>query len=122
MNKFLIFFGGICTGALLLYLTLYMIGESENERVKQDFLEKISNEVLMEPEVQYVEIKGKKGIVEVYTGMPKDSIRMLAGKPDDIDLYSIGNKTIETWKYKIKNKYVPDLRIEFENGRLSGIN
>ena len=47
---------------------------------------------------------------------------MLVGKPDNVDLYSIGNKTIETWKYKIRNKYVSDLDIKFENGRLTGIN
>jgi hypothetical protein len=67
-------------------------------------------------------VKGKNGTVELHTDMPKDSVRMLVGKPDDVDLYSIGNKTIETWHYKIKNNYVSDLDIKFENGRLTGVN
>ena len=53
--------------------------------------------------------------------MPKDSVKLLVGKPDEVDLRELGYTYYETWGYKIKNKYVPDLRIEFEDGRLEGL-
>ena len=32
-----------------------------------------------------------------------------------------GHTFYESWGYKIKNEYYPDLRIEFEDGRLEGL-
>ena len=67
------------------------------------------------------EIKGKNGAVQLYTGMPKDSVLLLVGKPENVRLNSIGNKTYETWQYNMTSKYSSDLEIEFENGELTGI-
>lgn len=71
--------------------------------------------------VQYVEIKGKKGVITVHTGMPKDSVKLLVGKPDKVDMNSIGSIVYENWGYKIKEKYYADLRIDFENGKLTDV-
>lgn len=66
----------------------------------------------------YIEIRGKKGYVSVYFGMPKDSVKLLLGKPEEVEYYRAGNEAIETWEYKISNRYRADLRFEFRNGRM----
>jgi hypothetical protein len=81
-------------------------------------LGKKNDKIVEKKQVQYVEIKGKKGKAEVYIGMPKDSVYILAGKPDDVDLNSIGNTTYESWGYKINDKYISDLNFRFEDGEL----
>lgn len=125
MNRFLVFIGGMFTGALLLYFVASIVSTSPQERFRQQIFEKLANDLddaNEQPETQYVEVRGKKGRVELHTGMPKDSVRIRVGKPDDVDLYLIGDKTRETWRYYIKDKYISDLNIKFENGRLIGIN
>lgn len=82
---------------------------------------KILQNLNQEAEVQYVEVKGKKGNVTLHTGMPKDSVQRLVGKPDQVDLRSYGSTTLEDWGYKIKNSYVSDLDIHFENGKLKSV-
>lgn len=72
-------------------------------------------------EVQYIEVTGKNGEVQVYIGMQKDSVKILVGKPDKIDIHTSGKKTFENWRYNLNNKYRTDLDIDFENGRLKGL-
>ena len=79
------------------------------------------NEIPEKKHFEYVEIKGEKGNVQVHIGMPKDSVYILAGKPDEVNLMTIGNSTHETWNYKMTNKYVPDLSVEFEDGELTAV-
>ena len=85
-------------------------------------------EIKCQKQVQYVEVKGKKGKATLYIGMSKDSVQILLGKPDEVDLNSIGNSTYENWGYKINNKYglpkeyqISDLEIDFKNGKLEGV-
>lgn len=105
-----IFILGFAAGVLFTFfgLFLFTIGSRDNE-------------IQHEKQIQYVEIKGKKGNVQLYTGMPKDSVLILAGKPENIKLNSIGSKTYETWQYNMTSKYISDLEIEFENGKLTGV-
>lgn len=71
---------------------------------------------------EYVEIRGKKGYVNLYIGMPKDSVKMLVGRPASVDLNTrYDGTTVENWGYKINNSYIDDLHISFENGRLKGV-
>ena len=128
MKQFLIFIGGMIAGALLLYFILYFISistdYSEKEQLGQQLIEKLTNslkDLNSDAEVQYVEVKGKKGIVTLHTEMSKDSVQILVGKPDKVRLDSYGNFTHEDWGYKIDNKYVSDLDLEFENGKLKAI-
>lgn len=46
---------------------------------------------------------------------------MLVGKPDKVDLRTVGSEVWEDWGYKIKNKYASDLDIGFIDGRLKSI-
>ena len=98
MKQFLIFIGGMVAGALLLYFVLYSISVrtdySEKERLRQQLIETLTNsleDLNSEAEVQYVEVKGKKGIVTLHTGMSKESAQTLLGKPDEVNLRTYGS-------------------------------
>ena len=131
MNKFLIFIGGMVAGALLLYAIGFRTESSLKEQLRRELIETLSNNpenLNQEAEVQYVEVKGKKGNVTLHTGMPKDSVKILVGKPDEVNLDEIGNIHFEKWGYKITNKHgvpteyqMPDLNIDFKDGNLNGV-
>lgn len=131
MNKFLIFIGGIVAGALLLYAIGFRREGSLKEQVRRELIDTLSHNIArlrQQKEIQYVEVKGKKGNVTLHTGMSKDSVRILVGKPDAVSLYEIGNIHFEKWGYKITNKFgvptqyqIPDLNIDFKDGRLDGV-
>jgi len=121
MKQFLIFIGGMVAGALLLYAIGFRKESSVREQIARELIEKLSdNFANQDAEVQYIEVKGKKGNVTLHTGMTKDSVRILVGKPDNVALRSYGN-ALEDWGYKIRNNYVPDLEINFEAGKLKSL-
>jgi len=106
---------------------LYAIGfrteSSVKEQLKQELIQRLSHNLenlSQDAEVQYIEVKGRKGNVTLHTGMTKDSVRILVGKPDNVELRSYGN-ALEDWGYKIRNNYVPDLEINFEAGKLKSL-
>ena len=116
MKNVLIFIGGIVAGIVAMFLVIFAIsiGIKRNTPIDESYYEKAV-------QVQYVEIRGKKGEVILHTGMPKDSVKILVGKPDEINLRTIGNVTFEQWGYKIRNQYVSDLDIDFEDGKLKSV-
>ena len=121
MKQFLTFIGGMFMGALLLYIIGFRQESSVREQIARELMEKLSdNFETNEPEIQYVEVRGKKGNVVLHTGMKKDSVRILIGKPDNVELRSYGT-ALEDWGYKIRNEYVPDLEINFEAGKLKSL-
>lgn len=131
MKQLLIFIGGMFAGALLLYAIGFRTESSVREKLGLELAETLSQNLAAlnpEPEIQYIEIKGKKGIVTLHTGMPKDSVQMLVGKPDEVRLDTYAGSTHESWGYKINNKYelskefqTSDLHVDFEDGKLKNI-
>lgn len=134
MKKILGFIFGFVAGALFLFLILYVIGIRSNYSEREMLREKLMSELMNsldedeEVQVQYVEVKGKKGIVTLHTGMLKDSVQILVGKPDEVDLRSYRSTALENWGYKINNKYglpkeyqTADLEIDFEDGKLKSV-
>lgn len=117
MKNFLIFISGCIVGAIA---TFYVINNDvgENTAINE---QTINESTINESKVQHIEIRGKKGDVILHTGMTKDSVKILVGKPDEVSLHSIGNNTHEKWGYKIRNKYVSDLDIDFKDGKLEGV-
>jgi hypothetical protein len=111
MKGLLIFIGGLITGILLTLFFLFVLAAGIKKK------QNISDSV----QIQYIDVKGRKGNTTLHTGMQKDSVLILVGKPEEVRLNSIGNFTYETWGYKLKNKYVADLEIEFEDGKLKGV-
>ncbi len=85
------------------------------------YQEKVIEERKARTPVQYIEIKGKKGRVTVHTGMPKDSVQLLVGKPDQVRMSTIGSTVYENWGYILKNQYVSDLDFRFENGLMTSV-
>lgn len=83
--------------------------------------EKLAEERKARTPVHYIEIKGKNGRVTVHTGMPKDSVQLLVGKPDQVDMSTIGSTVYENWGYILKNQYVSDLDFRFENGHMTSV-
>ena len=121
MKQFLIFIGGMVAGALLLYSIGFRKESSVREQLGRELIETLSHNLTnQEAEAQCIEVKGKKGNVTLHTGMTKDSVRILLGKPDNVELRSYGN-ALEDWGYKIRNNYVPDLEINFEAGKLKSL-
>ena len=110
-------------GALLLYAIGFSTENSLKEKLARELIDTLSHNLAnlnQETEIQYIEVKSKKGIVTLHTGMTKDSVRILVGKPDNVKLRSYGN-ALEDWGYKIRNNYVPDLEINFEAGKLKSL-
>jgi hypothetical protein len=114
MKGIFIFIGGFVAGVLFTFLTLFFISVATRNNNSKNYVQE-------EIEVQYFDVKGKKGNVTLHTGISKDSVRILVGKPDEIDLRTILNSTHEDWGYKLKNEYVSDLDINFRDGKLEGV-
>ena len=69
-----------------------------------------------------IEVKGRKGYVTLYIGMPKDDVEQLLGKPDAVSVTPIGDEVYETWRYESDRKRdIPYSSVQFEDGRLSGV-
>ena len=64
------------------------------------------------------EVMTKKGTIKLHLGIPKDSVILLIGKPDDIESHSIGNTVVEEIGYKVNSDDYPDLSFTFKNGKL----
>ena len=64
------------------------------------------------------DIVTKQGTVTLHLGMPKDSVIMLVGEPNNIRSHSeYDNDIIEVLEYNTKDRY-NDLSFTFENGKL----
>jgi hypothetical protein len=107
MKQVLIFLAGFVFGVFVTLFILFVFSLSISHNYSS--------------QVQYIEVNGKKGSTTLYTGMPKDSVKMLLGKPDKVDFNEFANTPYEKWGYKINNQHISDLDIDFENGRLKGV-
>jgi|GEM_PF-2556565 len=108
------FIGAFIAGILFTFFVGYIVNiQLESKYSKEKIKEKI--------QIQYVEVEGKNGNTKLHTGMSKDSVKILVGKPDEVELYSVQNNRFEKWGYKIHNDYISDLNINFENGKLDGV-
>jgi hypothetical protein len=111
MKSFLKFGCAFVGGALFVLLILYLfyLRTNSSDTEELSFV------------VQYIEVKGRQGDVILHTGMPKDSVRMLVGKPNSIDMNSSIWGVFEGWDYNIRNGSMPDLEINFINGVLTSV-
>ncbi len=72
-----------------------------------------------EPLSQPFEITTDKGTVKMHLGMPKDSVLILLGEPDERSTRSYDNEIIDDFSYKTKKDIeYPDLHLRFENNIL----
>ncbi len=72
--------------------------------------------------IQYFELSTSNGDIKLHTYMPKDSVKILMGKPNSIDVNNMGIGVHETWRYKGSNRYTDEFRFEFFEGELESVN
>ena len=73
-------------------------------------------------EAPQFEVQTKNGVVKLHLGIPKDSVILLVGTPDNSNSHSIGNTIYETLEYKVKKDDYCDLSFEFEDCKLKSFN
>ncbi len=137
MNTFLKIGLGFVLGVICTFGILYAISITQNTEENQ-LREEIRIQALKnlnqslngdyidengEQNIQSFELTTKKGIVKLRTYMPKDSVKILMGRPQSTDVQNneFNGEVDETWKYKGSNKYVDEFTIEFTNGKLKSV-
>lgn len=120
MSKFIIYLLGVLTG-LILHFFFFSdpVEEPSTETADGDLTENVEPSRLSS--IDEVEIKGRKGYVFLHAGMPKDSVKMLVGKPDKTSFDNDYNGKKERWEYKFHDNGLRILLIDFVNGRLNRI-
>lgn len=136
MNTFLKIGLGFILGVVFTFGVLYFIGTTQNTEENQ-LREEIRIQALKNLKqsldgansdengnnVQYFELTTKKGIVKLHTHMSKDSVKILMGRPESIDVndYGYNGKVAERWMYRGTNRYVDEFTIEFIDGKLKSV-
>lgn len=136
MNTFLKISLGFVLGVVCTIGVFYIIAATQNteenrlrEEIRMKALKNLNQSFdesdIDEDEqrnIQSFELTTKKGIVKLHTYMPKDSVRILMGRPQSTDINDLGyGGAHETWKYKGTNRYVDEFTIEFINGKLKSV-
>jgi hypothetical protein len=137
MNTFLKIALGFILGVLCTVGIIFIIGKFKNSEENQ-LREEIRTQALnnlkktldgydadgsAEKNIQSFELTTKKGIVNLHTYMPKDSVKALMGRPQstDVDNYGYKDEVRETWRYRGSNNYIDEFTIEFTNGKLKSV-
>lgn len=136
MNTFLKISLGFVLGVVCTIGVLYIIAATQNteenrlrEEIRMKALKNL-NQSFGESDtdkdeqrnIQSFELTTKNGIVKLHTYMPKDSVKILMGRPQSTDINDYGyGEAHETWKYKGTNRYVDEFTIEFTNGKLKSV-
>ncbi len=94
----------VIVGAFIFVFLSFMFFESSGNETKQN--------------VSF-EVTTKKGKVKLHLDMPKDSVVLLAGEPDEQNAHSVGSTIYETLRYSTDSNSYSNLHLEFENGKLS---
>ena len=134
MNTFSKIVLGFILGVVCTIGVLYINGKSQRIKKNQsrkeistqeekDLNQTIDGYETTEKNIQSFELTTKKGIVNLYTYMPKDSVKALMGRPNstDIDDNQYRDEVRETWKYRGSNNYIDEFTIEFVNGKLKSV-
>lgn len=70
----------------------------------------------------YIDVHSKKGIVSLYFGMPKDSVKVLMGRPNRTSAMRKGR---ESWDYDIpgagRHGSSLNVSLDFEDNKLSSV-
>lgn len=71
--------------------------------------------------IQYFELRMPKGYVKLHTGISKDSVEILMGKPRAVDVTDYGSEVQEKWEYRGRNHYINEFTLRFTDGELTGV-
>lgn len=136
MPKFLYFLLGIFVGAVLVYINSSEPGDKpakgpkapESEVVEAEPLSIVEEQTVSVTDApspaELIEVKGRNGYVTLSLGMPKDSVKVLLGRPSKTNMLNIGD-IIEKWTYEFPGQgsygTIRELNINFKNGKLESI-
>lgn len=131
MNKGCSFVFILLSGLLFFIALVFFLDDKKSLResdevVDEDVIE-YDHSIKAKPvqNIQYVEIRGKKGEVTVHTNMSKDSVKLLVGKPTRTNLITMGSDAHEKWEYDFPGEgqfgTIRELQISFVNGELKEI-
>lgn len=112
------FIGGVIfTIGVLFFIGIVISNRQSPEQIIQD-----RREELKRSNIQYFELTTPKGDILLHTYMPKDSVKLLMGKPNSIDVDNLGVVGVhERWEYKGRNRYINEFTLEFVNGELESV-
>ncbi len=121
MNNKTSFVIGLLIGlfAMFIYSKTSKTPEEREMEMTMQLLEQVRNQ---KTEIQYAEVKGKKGRVTIHTEITKDSAKILLGKATKTEMLKMGNSVHETWTYDLDGDNISDLKLEFINGVLNNFN
>lgn len=121
MNNKTSFVIGLLIGlfAMFIYSKTSKTPEERELEMTMNLLEQVRNQ---KTEIQYAEVKGKKGRVTIHTEITKDSAKILLGKATKTEMLTMGNSVHETWTYDLNGDDISDLKLEFIDGVLNNFN
>lgn len=122
MGKFISFILGMIVGGILSIALLVIVGTSYvSNDTTHEGNEVVKEEVRKEP-IHTFEVKKGSKYIELHTYMPKDSVALLYGKPDKVnmDYNEYSDIMDEKWIYE-NNWEIPEYIFEFENGKLTQV-
>lgn len=120
MSTFLKIALGFIIGVIVT-LSLVFAVSTPRERTKSSADKFEVSEERQEQDYHSFEISTKDGVITLHTNMHKDSVKILMGRPDLIDVDNLGNNVHEKWEYMGRNSYIPEFTIKFINGELESI-
>uniref|UniRef100_A0AB33IUX7 Uncharacterized protein n=1 Tax=Prevotella sp. GTC17253 TaxID=3236793 RepID=A0AB33IUX7_9BACT len=88
------------------------------EYVKQDDGQQTEKVI---KDYEWFELSTKKGVVRLHTSMPKDSVKLLMGRPSATSVSNSGRWMRETWEYMGRNQFSAEFTLEFEDGELQSV-
>ena len=122
MNTFWKVALGFIGGVICAIGALFIIGLAFSSRQSPEDLIQERRDELKLTNLQYFELSTPKGDITLHTYMPKDSVKMLMGKPTSVDVSNLGVVGVhETWEYKGSNRYINEFTLEFVNGELESV-
>ena len=122
MNTFWKVALGFIGGVICTIGALFIIGLAFSSRQSPEDLIQERRDELKLTNLQYFELSTPKGDITLRTYMPKDSVKMLMGKPTSVDVSNLGVVGVhETWEYKGSNRYINEFTLEFVNGELESV-
>ena len=116
-NTWLILIIGIILGVILMYV-VKMNSKTKEEKELETYLELVKQIQNQKSDIQYFEVKGKKGLVLIHTELSKDSAKILLGKPTKTEMDNYLGNVSESWNYDLNHDNITDLTLNFRNGVL----
>lgn len=69
--------------------------------------------------VNHGDAETKIDMTQLHIGLPKDSVLLIYGEPDEFSSTSLQGRNVEHIAYKVNNSVVPNLEFTFVDGALT---